>query len=248
LRGGFVDKGMVIVDNTVPTTSSKGRYSLARHFAELFILADDEFNRQVTVWQEVHLAAPELIRIRIIANRLAANGDIIVNLPDRTARRLRPGLSSSLAKAVIEEFAPRHLNNPVVLWISESGRTVNQEDNAFMQQIGVIIDQQRLLPDIILADTEEGSDLIVFVEVVATDGPVTETRKEDILSICRRAGLPREQIAFVSVFEHRNAGPLKKRLSGIAVDTLIWCAVEPDLLIYLRQEQEIPFSFRNRQP
>jgi hypothetical protein len=248
LRGGFVDKGVILVDNSVPTSSSKGRYILSRHFAELFTLEDDEFDRQIKAWQEAHLATPELVRIRIISDRRATDGDIIVNLPDGTARRLGPGLSSWITKAVIEEFALRHLNNPAVLWISESGRTVTEEDNAFMRQIGVMIDQRRLLPDIVLADTEPGANLIIFVEVVATGGPVTTGRKEDILSICERAGLIREHIAFVSAFEHRDAGPLKRRFSGIAIDTLIWCAAEPDLLICLRQNEEIPFSLRNRQP
>lgn len=248
LRSGLVDKGMVILDNAVPTNSAKGRYTLKRHFARLFILTDEQFEEELGEWQENHLSPAALAAIRIRRQRQAGSADVSVTMPDHSVRRLEPGLSSSIAKAVIEEFAPRHLNNPAVLWISEGRNRIVHEDNALMRLIGLEVDHQRLLPDIVLADTGRDPILIVFVEVVATDGPITPGRKAELSDMCERAGLAPEHVAFVSAFEHRDAAPLKRRFSGIATDTLIWCVNEPELLIWLQKERAIPFSLRDHQP
>lgn len=104
------------------------------------------------------------------------------------------------------------------------------------------IDQQRLLPDMVIADLGREQTLLIFVEIVHTDSPVTETRKAEILTMTAMAGYEDRHVAFISAFEQRNAAPLKKRFSGIALDTLIWCMVEPNLLIWLGEKQEVPFK------
>ncbi len=86
--------------------------------------------------------------------------------------------------------------------------------------------------------------LIIFVEVVASDGPVTEARKKELLNLTDQAGFEHKHIVFVSAFEERSSAPLKKRLSGIATNSLIWCMAEPGLLIWLDKDQEQPLKFK----
>jgi hypothetical protein len=93
----------------------------------------------------------------------------------------------------------------------------------------------------VLADLREHT-LLVFVEIVYSDGPITEVRKEELLKMTDSAGYERRNVAFVSAFEQRDSAPLKRRLSGVAVDTLIWCMAEPELLIWLGEKQELPFK------
>lgn len=243
LRQGFIEKGAVIVRQGLPTTSSLGRYALRKSFANLFVVDSNDFPKEAKIWREYHLSAAELARTRIMNARQAHDESVEVKLPGGGARILSSGVSSILTKAVIEEFAPRHLKTPAVLWISESSNKVVLEDDKLMKSIGMTINKQTLLPDIILADLGRETILIVFVEVVATDGPITETRKKELLTLAHDAGYSGDHITFVSAFEHRNAGALKKRLSGIAVDTTIWCMAEPDLLIWLRQDRTKSLSF-----
>lgn len=240
LKNGFLQKGAVTERPGIPTTSSKGRYALYEHFANLFLLPEEEFDEQVQEWQKTYLSQAELSRIRIMLDRHRSDECVRVVLPNGEIRNLPAGPSSLIAKAVIEEFAKRFLQHPSVIWISESGNKVVLQDDRLMKDLGLPIDQSRLLPDLVLADLTPQNLCLIFVEVVATDGPITESRKEQLLSLTANAGF--NKVAFISAFENRNAAPLKKRLSGIAVDSLIWCRAEPDLLIWLGENQELPFK------
>lgn len=241
LRDGLIPKGAVVVRHGLPVTSNKGRYALQEQFARLFLLSDAEFEREVIAWRERYLSASELARIRIMQDRQVREGSVSVKLPNGETRMMAPGPSSLISKAVIEEFASRFLVAPSVLWISESGNKVVLQDDKLMRDLGLPIDQQKLLPDLVLADLGRKDLLLVFVEVVATDGPVTESRKQELLKLTDAAGFPADQVSFVSAFEQRGSQPLKKRFSGIAVDSLIWCMAEPGVLIWLGESKELPF-------
>lgn len=242
LKDGFVSKGVIVVDPSVSTTSSKGRYALRDHFAQLFLLSDIDFEENVLKWQKRYLSVSELAKVRIMQDRHATDGAVQVTMPNGERRNLSIGGSSLIAKAVIEEFATRFLHQPTVLWISESGNKVVLQDDQLMRDLGLPIDQQRLLPDMVLADLGREQTLLIFVEIVYTDGPITEQRKTDLLNMAESAGYARKSVAFISAFEHRNAAALKKRFSGIAADSLIWCMAEPNLLIWLGESQELPFK------
>jgi hypothetical protein len=239
---GLVQKGAILVNQTIPTTSSKGRYSLKRSFADLFILDDIEFEDTVEQWQKHNLNSAELARIQIMQRRQASSSSVTVNFPSGESRVMKVGESSNITKAVVEEFAVRHLKSPAVVWISESGNKVVAQDDELMQSIGLSIDQSTLLPDVILADLGRDRMLFIFVEVVYSDGPITEDRKRQILEKLVAAGYTEDNALFVSAFEHRNSSALKRRFSGIAVDSLVWCMAEPELLIWLGQNKMVPFS------
>lgn len=243
LRQGLITNNAVVVREGLATTSSLGRYALRRSFAELMTQPDEEsFAAAATAWAARHLRPDQLAKVAIMRDRVSGAAAIEVRLPRGGSRMLSPGPSSVLAKAVIEEFAARHLREPAVLWISESATKVPLPDQELMGKLGLRFDQQRLLPDILLADLGREDILLVFVEIVATDGPVTEDRKADLLALTHRAGFPDAQVAFVSVFTERGAAPAKARLSSIALNSFLWFMAEPDLLVWLRQggEARIP--------
>jgi hypothetical protein len=101
-----------------------------------------------------------------------------------------------------------------------------------MERIGLPIDAKRLLPDLVLANLSEPMRL-VFCEIVSTDGPITEARKEALMAMTDAAGFPRDRVSFLSAFEHRDAAPLKKRLCNIAVGSMIWCMNEPTVTMWI---------------
>lgn len=153
-----------------------------------------------------------------------------MQFPNGTVRQLSPGPSSVIAKAVIEELAPRFLNEPVILWLSESANKVVAQDDVLAKKIGLNINQQKNLPDIILVDLGDPT-LLVFVEVVATDGSMTEARREELLSLAKQAGFIEADVAFVTAFLGRTEPGFRKALASLAWNTFVWLASEPPSII-----------------
>jgi len=176
LREGLMVVGAAVARTDLPTTSSAPRYALLADFARLFDpgLQGPALKDAVENWQRVHLSAGGLARIRILRGGAAASTTgLIVRLPNGEARQLSAGPSSVISKAVIETFAPRFLERPALIWLSESGNRVVAYYDQLAKDIGLKIKPDKNLPDIILVDLAPSDPILVFVEVVATDGPVT---------------------------------------------------------------------------
>ena len=105
-----------------------------------------------------------------------------------------------------------------------------------------LLDAAQLLPDIVLVDLappgRTGKVLIVFVEVVASDGPVTEQRKHALLDLI--ASSPRhyrpEDAAFITAHSDRSAGPARRTLPTLAWRSFAWFVSEPGHLVQLHDE------------
>src|SRR5690606_11898551 len=107
--------------------------------------------------------------------------------PNKAVRSITPGASAIISKAVIEVFATKYLKDPVVLWLSTSSDKVVTNDEKLALSIGLKIQSDKHLPDIILVDLGPDDPLIVFVEVVATDGPITEHRQKAFYELTKEA-------------------------------------------------------------
>lgn len=236
LREGLVAIGAVIARGDVPTTSSKPRYALTASFAALFDPAVDgeALADAVARWQAASLNKGALARLAINLQGAGKSGDkVIVTFPNGETRLLKPGPSSELTKAVVEVFAQRFLTEPAILSISESATKVIARDEALAKSIGLNIQVDKNLPDVILADLGPAHPLLVFVEVVASDGPVSERRKAALLDLVDGAGFPKEHVAFVTAYLDRSAAPFKKNVNTLAWGSYAWFASEPDGLLEL---------------
>ena len=155
LREGLIAVGAVGEKTDVPTTSSKPRYALTASFGALFdpALTDAKFRAAATAWQASALNQGTLARIALIRHGAAAGGSyVLVTFPSGETRRMTPGPSTDITKAVIEVFAPRFLQSPAVLFVSESGNKVVARDDNLAQTIGLKIQSDENLPDTILVD------------------------------------------------------------------------------------------------
>jgi hypothetical protein len=236
LKNGLVPIGAVLVDPHVPTTSGKGRYVLRGDLAALFdpALTPDTFKTAAATWRANRLSPSALATVKVLQVAAAgAKSKVQVQLPSGEGRVMAPGLSSVIAKAVVEIFAPRFLENPAVVWISESGKKVVQKDDHLLKLLGIKISPEKLLPDVILADTAGGELLFVFVEVVATDGPIHGERRAALLKLVIDAGFKPEQAAFVTAFQSRDHAAFKKTIASLAWGSFAWCFSEPEHLIAL---------------
>jgi len=98
----------------------------------------------------------------------------------------------------------------------------------------LMIDHSRILPDIILADIgESGSDThLVFVEVVASDGPMNEARRDALRQYVLDAGFPEDQCFYGTAFDDRASQAFRKCVSELAWGTFAWFRSEPERLIW----------------
>jgi BsuBI/PstI restriction endonuclease domain len=74
---------------------------------------------------------------------------------------------------------------------------------------------------------------LVFVEVVASDGPINPRKKQAFEDLAKDAGFPAEHIAFVTAYLDRSGAQFKKTVDALAWGTYAWFVSEPDGLMEL---------------
>lgn len=243
IRYGLIQVGAIIEREDLPKTSSKPRYALTPDFAELFDkkLKGKKLESKISKWKKGHLSVGALARIRLVKKGITAvsqEKSILVTFPNKEIRRMSPGPSSVISKAVIEEFSSRFLSDPGVIFLSESGDKVVARDDEMARMIGLYIEVEKNLPDIILVDLGGKEPLLVFVEVVATDGPVSSTRKRALTEIVEKGGFEKRHVAFVTAFLDKGSTVYRKLSSSIAWGTFVWFVSEPDCIIILNETQQ----------
>lgn len=243
LREGLVEIGAVLRREDLPTTSGAPRYALNADFAGLFDpqLQDAKLETAIGTFQKAHLSKGALARVSILrAGAAAGAAGVLVRFPNNETRNLAPGPSSVIAQAVVEVFAPAFLANPAVLWLSESGNKVVARDDKLAAAIGLKIEADKNLPDLILVDLAPAEPLIVFVEVVATDGAITARRQSALLDLTDAAGFDRDKVAFLTAYQDRESAGFRKTVSGLAWGSFAWFVSEPEQIMILRDSRTSP--------
>ena len=77
--------------------------------------------------------------------------------------------------------------------------------------------------------------LLVFVEVVATDGPVSEARQAALMRMAADAGFREEQVAFVTAYDDRDAGAFRRSVDKLAWRSFAWFMSEPNHVMGLHR-------------
>lgn len=239
LREGLIPVGAVMQRKNIATTSGSPRYYLAKEFASLFSpeLYEDELRSAIMQWQMDHLSEDALRRIQLAG--LSANyheDKIIITFPNRETRLLPYGPSTYISKAVIEVFAKKFLKDPGLIWLSSSDRKVVFRDNEYAASIGLNIEADKNLPDIILAELTPPGPLLFFIEVVATDGAITQLRQEAIYRLTDAAGFARSKVGFVTAYNDRESPAFKKTIPGLAWNSFAWFVCEPDKIIHMKKD------------
>jgi hypothetical protein len=238
LREGLIRTGAATVRTDLATTSSAPRYALVKSFAALLdpALTGQSLTDAIEAWQKENLTAGALARIRLAgAGASASVTGLMVTFPNGETRRLAQGPSSVIAKAVVEIFCIRFLENPGVIFLSESGNKVVQRDEDLARAVGLRIPADQYLPDILLVDLGPKTPLLIFVELVASDGPINAHRKSAFLQITRAAGFGDENVAFVTAYLDRGRPAFRKTVGELAWNSFAWFASEPEHIVVLRE-------------
>ncbi|HEU4555552.1 MAG TPA: BsuBI/PstI family type II restriction endonuclease [Chitinophaga sp.] len=249
LREGLLVVGAVGALSNVDTTSGKPRYYLKQEFAALFdpALEGGALEATINSWRERHLSKSALDRIKLASFGMTGDRErVLVTFPNGETRSLPVGGSSEISKAVIEMFAPRFLRNPAVIWLSTSRDKVVTRDDQIAAAIGLNIAADKNLPDIILVDigASDAPNLVVFVEVVATDGAINERRQNALYEITDRSGFDRKHVFFVTAYGDRESVGFKKTVQGLAWNSFAWFVSEPDKIVMFKDEMSFLSELR----
>lgn len=245
IRQGLVPANAMIERRGLPTTSPLGRYALRQEFAALFDpgLREAALPAAVEAWRLKNLSPAALARAALTRTSAATHsGNISIQFPSGPSIMLPPGPSQQIMKAVIEVFAPAFLGDPRVAWVSDSATKRPYRDAPLEHALQIKLDAAALLPDLVLVDLappgRSGGILLVFVEVVASDGPVTEQRKQALLQMIgsSKRRYPPEDAAFVTAYLDRAAAPARRTLPSLAWRSFAWFASEPGKLLQLHDE------------
>lgn len=236
LREGLIAVGAVVEDKEIATTAGVPRYALKTDLAALFdpALQGEHLEAAILKWQEEHLNKGALARISLMRMGAADKDGVLVHFPNGETRTLAHGPSSNISRAVVEVFSKLFLEKPAVLWLSESSNKVAMQDLRMASSIGLDIEAQKNLPDLILVDLGPKDPLIVFIEVVATDGAITTRRQEALFELTDKGGFMRSQVAFVTAYADRQSAGFKKTVTGVAWGSFAWFMSEPDKIFMLR--------------
>lgn len=235
IKNELMRLGIVTKQPGYAVTSPKPTLALVDHFSILFDpdLTNDALVTAINVWRDTHLDQAVLQRMALRAKGIQAKkGDILIEMPDETKIRISAGPSSLIIQGLIEDYAKRHMTDPAVLWISESDKKEHLHLKEMAESVGLRFDLNAELPDLILAELGDPIEFI-FCEVVASDGAVTESRKETLLQIIESSKIPTETVKFLTAFEDREAPAFRKNFSKLAIGSLMWFRTEPDLIILL---------------
>jgi hypothetical protein len=234
VRQGLIPLNAFVKRQGVNTTSSKGRYAMHPDFAALFdpSLTGAGLTAAITTWQGRYLTGAARARAAL-AGTMDDEG-ITVHHPQGGSTVLPPGESPLITKAVVEEFAKRFLAKPAVVWISDSA-IKKFSDEKLNQVLKIELDVASLLPDVVLVDLAKPGLRFVFVEIVSSDGPVTEQRKAGILKLLGASsmGYTPEDAVFVTAYRDRGAKPVPKAIRELAWGSFAWFMSEPDNLVQL---------------
>lgn len=245
IRNRAIPMGIVRKREGMAITSPAPIYSLAAPFARLLDpeLRGEDLDAAIVAWQERYLDAMTLKRAALLASGVKAKtGQVNITLPTTgKTLRLGSGEAATITKAVCEVLAVRMFEQPVIVHVSHSDKKTFKELEGEAEAVGIKIDPSAELPDIVMVDIASDYGMVVcFVEVVHSDGPITELRKQALLKIAADAGIAPQHVRMVTAFDDRNSPAFKKRVSELARESSVWFRTEPELLLRLDTMLERP--------
>ena len=237
IRNRALPIGLIVKREGIAPTSPVPIYALADEFAALFDPSLDAENLEAAIrqWQEKALNPMTLKRMKLLARGVTEKeGQVKVTLPTSSKTfRLAPGNASLITRDVCEVLTVRLMQMPVVVHISISDRKTFPELVGDAAAYGFEFNPSLELPDVVVVDVANDNGKVAFIEVVHSDGPITELRKQALLRIAGEAGIPSERVLLITAFDDRNSSAFRKRFSELALGSKVWFRSEPDLIITL---------------
>jgi hypothetical protein len=113
--------------------------------------------------------------------------------------------------------------------VSQSKRKIDVADDELLNDLGLTIQASELLPDALLFDAGPGR--FWFVEAVATDGEIHESRRRELVRWAGDHEISSDQCGFITGFLSRTHDAFRRRASRLAWGTYAWFLDEPERIL-----------------
>lgn len=216
----------IVEDNRAetPTNSPNRKYRITEEACSLFrSYGTAAWEEKLEEFRVGHKTLKEIYASKKRVNKVAVTVDGVEHV-------LSSGAHNQLQKAVIEEFAPRFLQQSKCLYLGDSSKRDLVNDVKGLQELGFAITSHDKMPDVVLNVPEK--NWLVFVECVTSVGPMSAAR---LLEINQMTPEVKAGKVFITAFLDRKT--YKKFSDQIAWETDVWIAEEPDHMIHLNGDK-----------
>lgn len=155
---------------------------------------------------------------------------IPVQLPNGKSLTFTPGEHNQIQKAIVEDFLPRFLKKPQLLYIGDTNDKYLYIDYEALSNLKLPTPEHDTLPDIIAIDNI--NKWIFFIEAVHSSNPISKIRHLELERLGSTAIHP---IVFVSAFLDRIS--FRKWVTEISWETEVWLSDSPDHMIHFNGDK-----------
>jgi type II restriction enzyme len=224
----LVEAGLVVRSANrpgAPTNDGTRGYAVAKDAVELFTkYGKPGWRRTLEKWKkEKGCLATKLARPR-------KQHLVPVRLPDGSKVDLSKGKHNELQKRIIEDFLPRFLLDPELLYLGDTANKILIHEKERLIEIGLAEFNHDTLPDIVVLDKKQ--NWVYFIEAVHSSNPISRIRHLKLEKLSSGCSLGK---VFVSAFLDRNS--FRKWISEISWETEVWLASEPSHMIHFNGDR-----------
>ena len=120
-----------------------------------------------------------------------------------------------------------------LIYAGDTGQKVGAFDAEALANLGVTVDKQGKMPDVVLYD--HARHWLVLAEAVTTHGPVDAKRHGELSELSELFANAHPGLVYVSAFPDRPT--MRKYLADIAWETEVWVSDAPSHLIHFNGER-----------
>jgi len=153
-----------------------------------------------------------------------------VKLPNGTTLNLSEGKHNDLQKAIIEDFLPRFLVEPELLYFGDTAKKILIHDAACLQEIGLQEFSHDTLPDVVAIDRKR--NWLYFIEAVHSANPISRLRHLTLEKLSSDCTFGR---VYVSAFLDRAA--FRQWVGELSWETEVWLASDPTHMIHFNGDR-----------
>lgn len=177
---------------------------------------------------EAYLAEVETLKRRYQQVREASG--IPVEIAPGVAIKLSAGGQNPLIKRIVEDFIPKFVEKPKVLYLGDARAKQGYFDEDGLRRLGLEFNLHGQMPDVITYDQER--NWLLLIEAVTSHGPVSPKRLVELKGIFAKSKVG---LVFVTAFPDRRT--FSRYIAEIAWETEVWIAEDPTHMIHWNGER-----------
>lgn len=144
--------------------------------------------------------------------------------------QLSPGEHNEVQRAVVEQFAPRFVVDPVLVYLGDTANKTAYVDRALANELGIPIDEHGKLPDVIVYDNSNST--LFLIEVVTSHGPMNPKRTMELTTLLTQCKVGKIFVTAFPTFDE-----YRKHMKDIAWETEVWIVENADHMIHYNGQQ-----------